>query len=165
MSLIKAEVWLRTHPLFLWTDIINYTSFHRRSGFAYNIGLRWEPDDMFASNKLCLLIPIQSFSMAVCRYIHVHPALWPQIPVQLYSVQSSQRWSSCSTCVARVLWLLGARPQGTQAGTHSANEAGGCGHDVTACRGRSEALPTKYGRHMTKNYLQQVSISLCYWSV
>lgn len=58
-----------------------------------------------------------------------------------------------------VLWLLGAQPQGTQAGTPSANEAKGCGHDVTTRRGRSEALATKYWRHMAKNYLQQVSIS------
>lgn len=35
MSLIKAEIWLGSHPLFLWTDIINYNSFHRGSGFAY----------------------------------------------------------------------------------------------------------------------------------
>ncbi len=165
MSLIKAEIWLRTHPLFLWTDIINYTSFHRGSGFAYNIGLHWEPDDMFASNKLCLLISIQPFSTAVCWYIHVHPALWPQIPEQSRSAQSSQRWSSCSPCVARELWLLGARPQGTQAGTRNVREAKGCGHDVTAWRGRSEALPTKYWRHMAKNDLQEVSIILCYWSV
>lgn len=67
MSLIKAERWLGTHPLFLWTDIINYTSFHRGSGFAYNIGLQWEPDDMFASNKLCLLISIQSVSRGCVR--------------------------------------------------------------------------------------------------
>lgn len=55
------------HPIFLWTDIINYTSFHRGSGFAYNIGLHREPDDMFASNKLCLLISI-AFSTAVRIY-------------------------------------------------------------------------------------------------
>lgn len=75
MSLIKAEIWLGTHPVFLWSDIINYTSFDPGSGFAYNIALHWEPDDMFASNKLCLLISIQTVSTAVCRYTHVHPAV------------------------------------------------------------------------------------------
>lgn len=47
-----------------------------------------------------------------------------------------------------VLWLLGVQPQGTQAGTLRVNEAKGCGNDVIAFWGRSEALPTKYNRHM-----------------
>lgn len=102
---------------FSWTDIINYTSFSGGSGFAYDVGLHWEPDDMFASNKLCLLISLWSFSTTVRRYIHVHPAVRPQIPEQLQSVHSCQRWSSCSTCVQRLLWLLGAQRRGTRAGT------------------------------------------------
>lgn len=32
-------------------------------------------------------------------------------------------------------------------------------------KGRAEAVPTKYGRHTAKNDLQQVSNSVCYWSV
>lgn len=46
------------------------------------------------------------------------------------------------------------------AGNRSSNEAKGCGHDVTACIGRSEALATKYWRRMAKIDLQQVSIML-----
>ena len=108
---------------------------------------------MFASNKVyCLLISTQRFLLQLCTdtHIHVHPALQPQIPEQPQCIQSGQWWSSCSTCVARVLWLLGAQPQGTRAGTHSVREARGCGRDVTTSRGRSEALPTKYWRHMAK---------------
>lgn len=159
MSLIKAEIWLATHPLFLWTDIINYTSFHPGSGFAYNIGLHWEPDDMFASNKLCLLIPIPSFSKKIYTCTSSSVTTDPDQP------QSANGGPAAAHVWWWALWLLGVQPQGTQAGTCSVNEAKGCGHDVTTCRGCSEARANKYWRHIAKNDLQQVSIGPCYWSV
>lgn len=110
---------------------------------------------MFASNKLRLLISATSFFPQLCTAIY------------MYCNHTSQRSSSCfivanggpaAAHVASVLWLLGARPQeGTRARDCAgiASEAGACGRDVTARRGRAEAIPAKYGRHAAKNYSQQ----------
>lgn len=81
MSLIIAEI--NTHPLFLWTDLVNYSSFHWWNGLPCNIGWHWEPDDMFASNRLCLLISIQPFSTVVCRYAWASSTVTAEQPYML----------------------------------------------------------------------------------
>lgn len=82
---------------------------------------------------------------SACRSLY---SLFPRLCAHIYAYiqrrdrrcsRSSQRWSRCSTRVARPPWFLGARPQRTRAGIRNAAEAKGCGHDVTARRGRSEA--------------------------
>ena len=98
---------------------------------------------MSALNKLFLRSSIQPSSSAVHNNICMFVATEARAAALVCSDQVL-RWSSCNPCVAREMWLLGARPQGTRAGSGRANQAEGCGHDVITCRGRSEASPSIY---------------------
>lgn len=166
MSLIKAEIWLRNHPLFLWTDIINYTSFHRGSGFAYNIGFCTES----------LMICLHQINSA---YWSLY-SLFPRLCADIYMyIQHCDHRSQSSSSLFRVA-------SGGPAAAHVWR--GCCGFWEPSRRGPKLGLtapmrqkdvvmmsplagvvqkpyPQNTGDTWLKNYLQQVSISLCYWTV